>query len=318
MTDDDTPDESIGDAEFDDALFDDALFDDALFDDVRAVLGDLTFLGPQQAEATERAAEAMPEDVWQRLRAMIDTEAAARAVAGYDNVVALPPARGASRGMRWAGGLVAASVAVVAVGLTVSTLRNTGDEAAVAVGGSPSTAMSVAPTNELARAADTAAAPEALAAQAVPIATTPAARMVLASRTDYQPDQLQGQVVALVKNAGFTTVEEAMAKQMPAAAMPVEDGFTASWQALRTCLTWLTDSADSQALIVDRGTYAGSDAGVIVAPAVTPDADPDPATPNPTLTVDTRYGAFDVWVVNPECKRIEQSLDDFPLYEWQP
>ena len=305
MTDDETLDESIGDAEA----------GAASFDDLRAVLGNLTFLGPQEARKAERAAEAMPDDVWQRLRAVIDTEAAARAVAEHDNVVALTPARGASRGMRWAGGLVAASVAVIAVGLTVGTLRNTGDEAAVIAGGASSTAMSAAPANELARSADLAATPEDPAAQVVPAAATPA-RMVLASRTDYQPDQLQGQVVALVKNAGFTTVEEAMAKEMPAAAMPVEDGFTASWQALRSCLTWLTDSADSQALIVDRGTYAGSDAGVIVAPAITPAA--DPATPNPTLTVDTGYGAFDVWVVNPECKKVEQSLDDFPLYEWQP
>ena len=104
------------------------------------------------------------------------------------------------------------------------------------------------------------------------------------------------------------------AKTVPLAAMPVGDGFTASWQALRDCVTWLTQSPDAQALIVDRATYDGNAAGVIVAPATLPDA--DLSTPSPTVTVDTGQGVFDVWVVNPECKQKWNSLDDFPLYAW--
>jgi hypothetical protein len=204
----------------------------------------------------------------------------------------------------------------------VNTVRGGSSDQVTVAGGAAMTTAPAAKAED--RVAELAATPQALSQEAAsdqPVAgsapeVVPAARMVLASNTNYLPEELPGQVVSLVKNAGFKTPEEAMDKVVPMASMPVDDGFTASWEALRACLTWLTQSADSQALIVDRATYAGHDAGVIVAPAIVPDA--DPTTPSPAVTLDTRYGAFDVWVVNPDCKEIEKNLDDFPLYEWKP
>ena len=306
---DDTPDESLDDTPEN--------IDDAQLDEVRTLLGDLTFLDPAAVPATDP----MPDDIWARLTGVLDSEAASRAAADHENVVVLTPSNRPSRGMRWAGGLVAASVAIVAVGLAVNTVRGGSSDPATVAG---EAAMSTAP---VAKAEDLtmqmAATPEAMSAPAsdAPVGAAaptvvPAARIVMASSTNYLPETLPGQVVSLVKNAGFTTPQEARAKVVPMASMPVDDGFTASWDALRACLTWLTQSSQSQALVVDRATYAGHDAGVIVAPAISPDA--DPATPSPAVTLETRYGAFDVWVVNPDCKEIEMNLDDFPLYEWKP
>ena len=287
--------------------------DDTPDEDVRAALADLTFLNPAVAPVLDP----MPADVWTRLQGALDNEAADRAAANHPNVVVLTPANRPSRGMRWAGGLVAASVAIVAVGLAVGTMRSDSQDVVAIAGGAASpTALSA---DE--RVAELGATPEAMVAEdttaalAVPPAM-PAARMVMSSTTNYLPEQLRGQVVSLVKDAGFTTPKDAMEKVVPPVLMPVESGFTASWEALRACLTWLTNSPDSQALIVDRATYAGHDAGVIVAPATAQDA--DSTTPSPTVTMDTGYGAFDVWVVNPDCKQIEDNLDDFPLYDWQP
>lgn len=291
------------------------LFDEAQFDDIRALLGDLAFLDPASGDAADR----MPEQVWARLAGTLDAEAAERAAADHENVVLLTPTNRPSRGMRWAGGLVAASVAIVAVGLAVNTMRGSSADPVTVAGGAATAPAPAAKAQD--SAAELAASPQAMSATDAPVAAAapqvvPAARMVLASNTNYLPDALPAQVVSLVKNAGFRTPEEAMDKVMPTASMPVDDGFTASWEALRACLTWLTQSEETQALIVDRATYAGHDAGVIVAPAITPDT--DPATPSPTVTLETRYGAFDVWVVNPDCKQIETNLDDFALYEWKP
>lgn len=283
-------------------------------DDLRAALHGAEFLNPTSREP----AEPMPQAVWSRLESVLHAEAATRAAASHENVVLLSSnaqrAPRPSRPMRWAGGLVAASVAVVAVGLAVGVTRGT-DEAVTVAGG----ALASATPATMDRATAMESAPEAQVAQAPPgeepdEAIVPAAKIVLASNTNYLPEELPGQVVALVKNAGFRTPQDAMSKQMPTSAMPVEDGFTASWAALRECLTALTKSADSQALIVDRAMYAGDDAGVIVAFAIPDDA--DPATPSPTYTIDTTDGSFDVWVVNPECEKVEQVLDDFALYEW--
>ncbi|MDQ5974694.1 MAG: hypothetical protein QG661_1903, partial [Actinomycetota bacterium] len=57
-----------------DADIDASLLDDASFDAVRASLGALAFLDPQQAAADVP----MPADVWDRLRSALDAEAAAR------------------------------------------------------------------------------------------------------------------------------------------------------------------------------------------------------------------------------------------------
>lgn len=293
---------------------------------VERALADLDHLRPTDAPRGGLGddAEPMPDWVWSRL---------------HDSLaMAADPAPRAGRTTRWTGGLVAAGVAVIAVGIAVTVLR-TGGTAVVATDANLGSAAEVAKlavpaATTFAAAEDSAAQAAAPPSASAPAGTgagtadstpaRPAARMVLDSRTDYRPETLPGQVVSLVKNAGFTTLRDAVSKQMPTPAMPVEDGFTASWQQLRDCVTRLTQSDRSQALVVDRGTYAGAAAGVVVAPAdlLSEDttAEPgasDPASPAPTVSLATPLGTFDVWVVDPECEQVAANLDDFALYAWQ-
>lgn len=317
--------------------------DDLAF--VERLLARQDYLRPDDAPRGAPSAPAdgaggpMPDEVWQRLAAALEAQSTIP-VSGAGRARASRPAR-------WAGGLVAAGVAVVAVGIGVTVLGTGGGTAVVAGSaldeGAARTAKvasaSAFAADEIAPAAasgesgsqDFVAGSGAADATVVP-AVAPAARMVLDSRTDYQPARLQGQVVSLVKQAGFTTLRDATTKQMPTPAMPVEDGFTGSWSELRDCVTWLTNSAESQALVVDRGTYVGQDAGVVVAPAVLSEPVPgspvpsggavggetSSASPAPTATVATPVGSFDVWVVDPNCTKVAATLDDFDLYAWQP
>ncbi len=299
--------------------------DDLAF--VEAQLAGLTYLRPDDAPLGGPGGDdpPMPEETWARLQAALRAEAPV--VAG----------RG-SRTARWAGGLVAAGVAVVAVGIAATVLRS-GGGAVVADAGAENAAGAVAkmsaPSASAFAAADAAVPASTLAPEAAdtssgaPFDTTaadvvPAARAVLDSRTDYQPGALPGQVVSLVKQAGFSTLRDAVTKQMPPPAMPVDDGFTASWDRLRDCITWLTHSEQAQALVVDRGTYSGVEAGVVVAPAVLVDdigmsalpTPSDQAPPSPSASIDTPVGMFDVWVVDPQCEQVAASLDDFALYDW--
>ncbi len=97
--------------------------------------------------------------------------------------------------------------------------------------------------------------------------------------------------------------------------LPIEGGFTQSWDALRACLTWLAKSAQAQALVVDRATYEGVDAGVVVAPA----SQVDPATsPPPSTTVESSMGTLDVWVVKPECQQVKDGIMEHVPYALVP
>jgi len=273
----------------------------------------------------------MPDWVWARLRAAIEAahEPATSAAAS--------PATTVRRPGRWAGPLVAASLAVVAVGVAIAVLRPTGasvvatdaissaissaapSAAKVAVSAAAEAApMTAAQEPSVAGAgADADAGPEAgAAADAGAGALQPAARLVLDSHTDYQPDTLRDQVAAMVKDAGFPTLRAAMTKSPTAVTMPVADGFTSSWQELRSCVTRLTRSDQAQALVVDRGTYAGADAGVVVAPTDPGAFTAESSGIEPTATVPTPLGTFDVWVVDPQCQQVSTSLPAFALYAW--
>lgn len=367
MTDDQSPPEFSSDTfSSDESSFDDASaaerFDAEPFDDVTAALADLPFLRPDQAPA---APEEMPAPVWDRLAAALDAEAAARAVDAHENVLAFPTAAAAaapvadapprSRALRWAGGLVAASVAVVAVGVGVTVLRGGGSGGAVVANDAPTivtasaVGKSVAPqelTAGVAEAAPGAAspfsAPQADAASEPPtspsVAAAPAdaspsapqlrsgdttvvepvaAKMVMATGTNYVPENLQAQVIDLLDTVGADTPAEAAALPVePPDAWPVgTGGFTTSMATLRDCITALTQSAKMQALVVDHSTYSGADAGVVVAPAV---YRRDPATPSPTASVDTDMGRLDVWVVNPDCSTVDRKVLQYLLDQWRP
>jgi hypothetical protein len=291
-----------------DDVLDDPSIDSQALAAVASALTGLTFLDP----ATADVAEPMPADTWARLSAALAAEAAVRAAMTHDNVVLFPepgelaPSR-RSRGMRWAGGLVAASVAIIAVGIAVSTLTTTGSsdvmvagEAAVPAAAAKS--ASVPPLPEPSNAVPAQAGQSDVTAASVPVQP---AKVVMASNVNYTRAGLNDQVTSLLDSVDVHNAEEAEAMPAEPLALPVDDGFTASVDTLRACLLWLAKSAQAQALVVDRARYEGSAAGVIVAPA----AQIDPATtPPPTTTLETPSGTLDVWVVKPECQQVRGGM----------
>lgn len=321
-----------------------AALDSAIDAEMSALLSGLDFLDP--ASTSVDPTGDMPAEVWTRLRAALAAEAATRTDRG--KVTVLSSRR---RATRWAGGLVAASVALVAVGFGVTALRSPAGPV-VADGGSPSIVAladeaPTAPQQEAATSAQ--ASPESAAAHggatpesfsgtsdpttagaagdrddSEPEATDPkegrqpAARMVMASATNYTPEDLRGQVASLFLSLGVDSAAEAAAMEVTPAALPVGGGFTEDWDALRDCVTFLTRSPDVQALVVDRAKYLGSDAGVVVAPDLTAQADTADtagASPAPTFSLPVPMGSLDVWVVDPQCQD-SASIRDFLDYEW--
>ncbi len=287
----------------DDAL-DDPSIDVQALDAITATLAGLTFLDSSH----DVTAEAMPPEVWARLSRALADEAAARSGATAGNVVPLAPRaeRAEHRSLRWAGGLVAASVVLVALGIAVSTLSLGGGSGEAIMAGDAPVALA---SSDAAGAADAAAksaglapTPEAFAAESV---APQAARMVMASNVNYTRAGLTDQVATLLDEVDVHTPEEASLMPVTPVALPIEGGFTQSWEALRACLTWLAKSAQAQALVVDRATYEGTDAGVVVAPA----SQVDPATsPPPTTTLASPMGTLDVWVVKPECQQVQDGI----------
>lgn len=291
----------------------------------------VAFLRPDQPGTTP-----MPADVWDRLASALAGEARTRTAAASSGpasdadepapVIPISRAR-SSRPMRWAGGLVAAGVVVVAgaaviPGVIGGTAIVATDPATsvLAEGGARASTPSTAAANDAASQVESGPAD---AGEAAPLAAAdaasssePAAKVVLASNTVYAPTTLRDQVADLVRSR-FGSVEEAMAAPSDGW-LPPDAGFTQTWAALRDCLTALTQSPDATALVVDRGTYQGEPAGVIVAPDTGVDyaaAGGTGPSASPTETVLTAEGLFDVWVVDQECERPSMTtLDNIALF----
>ncbi len=318
-----------------DDVLDAARFDSEQFDEVAAALADLSFLDPR-TEPTEP----MPDWAWDRLTMAIATEASLRAADQHENVVAFPaaasttvvPAAPADKGephrFRWMGGLVAASVAILAitVGVRVTGGTSSGDIVAAESPVSVSAAaapLGAPPASATAFSAEGAGGQDSLAVAAAPSAVAKAvtpnpaqpAKMVVESNTQYTEAGLTGQVKTLLDKLGVHSAREARTMPAQPVQMPVDDGFTSSWSALRDCLAWLVQSPRAQALVVDRATFEGADAGVIVVPASDVDAS---VSPPPTATIESSMGTMDVWVVNPACRhQVDSIMEHLPLV-WAP
>jgi hypothetical protein len=303
----------------DDDARDAELFDTEQFDDVQAALAGLSHLDP----ATEPS-EPMPQWAWDRVLLALDNEAAARAAASHDNVTVLaPPAAPQSterHRFRWVGGLVAASAVILAVSVGVQLTGGPATPPNVVAGAAPQSAPSsltklAAPAAPTAQqdAAQAFTTPESAAAGSA--AVEQPAKMVLQSDTQYTQAGLTGQVRALLDRVGVHSAREAEQLQPQPIAMPVEDGFTTSWDRIRDCLSWLAKSPSVQAVVIDRGTFEGSEAGVIIVPADV--VDPN-VTPPPTATLESSLGTLDVWVVDPSCRQQVDSIMEHLPFTWQP
>lgn len=257
----------------------------------------------------------MPDDVWRRLESALSDESAARRAAeaavpltaagtGTD---LLAPRR---RRTPLLAGLVAAAAAVVAVAVIAPQLTGGGGGELVATEAAPvaSAARAAAdapapkepaPLAAAAPPADGAApsAPAPVAAEAAPVASMRsrsdapfAARQVMRSGTDYTAETIDQAVMTLVD-----TVDASHARLMSSVAQepdPTEGdtGFTATVEGIAGCLRALTAAADRQALLIDRATFQGADAGIVVVPVGL--AASDHSTP---------FQQIDIWVVTPDC-----------------
>lgn len=268
---------------------------------LREALGDLDFLRPD-APVDDTP---MPEWAWQRIATALDDE---RGTA--------PATR---RGWtRWAGGLVAASVAVLAIGVAVTTFSGSGGgEVLVAEGAAtPSVARQTLPDEAAESAAPLMAAPpdtEALAAEADSPATgsvtapdlsipgmlsfagmVPPAATVLNSKTDYSTPELTQQVGTMLDDMDMKMPRMKEAMEGPPAELDIPlvpaTAVQQASQSLRDCVTRLTQLADSTALFVDWARVDGEDAGVVVVPEYA-----GPGTTSPDLQ------ELDIWVIDPEC-----------------
>ncbi len=115
---------------------------------------------------------------------------------------------------------------------------------------------------------------------------------VLGSTTDYTPATMQDQVTSALAAEGMVPM-----KEMPSPSATVDvpadvpaEGFLATPESVRDCITKLTNNQASTALLIDQSRYQGEAASIVVAP----DYDV-PAAQAPDLSM------IEVWVVDPEC-----------------
>ena len=233
-------------------------------------------------ESTESLADTpslpMPPEVWARLENALEAEGV---------VVPLHSRRagasGAHRG-RWVAGVAAAAAAVVVGGLLVS---NTSQAPAPVAGGEAVSGENAG--------GEVAAADSAIMKSSAPMPTS----RLLASGTEYSATSLGSQITSLfrekLKVAKATDID-AMPAQ-PIAPMPGED-FMSDMGSLRACVQSLAGTPDGQALVVDRGRFAGQPAGLIVISTWDKQM---PSMITPSAMVATAKGDLAVWIVDPGC-----------------
>lgn len=266
----------------------DAQIDPALVAAVQRALGELDFLRPDGSGADEP----MPDWAWARITSALDAERGAPA-----------PGR---RWVRWTGGLAAASVAVLAIGVAVTTFSGGSGGGDVVMAEAPADVSQLAEAPaDASQLAEAPAAAQPFAARAVPaedLAPTrlsfagmvPPAMTVMDSHTDYTSPSLRSQVANVLKGMGMgePTMQAALADPPAEVSVPAEvDGqVLLSPRSLRDCITKLTEVATSTALLIDWARVDGADAGVVVAPDY---VGPEQSTPDLT--------ELDIWVIDPEC-----------------
>ena len=255
--------------------------------------------------------EVMPTSVWEHIATTLSLESADRVVPDSPAALGSDPAvleldsyRKHRIGGKWVGGLVAASVTLLAVGIGVNVLSSdTVDQNSIVAGAEAESAQSQGAQSQGALAA---ASPQVIQAGFVPPAV-----QVMESGNDYNSTNLRDNVTRLLGKIGIKKPMDifmAPMKDMNSVKMTKATGMTGSLESLRKCLNEITKSESSQAIFVDRATFQGMDAGVIVIPMamfrgmdtlITNGDRMKFATELESSGVD--LGALDVWVVGPNC-----------------
>ena len=265
--------------------------------EVAAALAQVRFLASADSPAaTETDISSMPADVWDRLVAALDSQPT------LASVTPLRPRR------RLLPGLAAAAVAVIALGVGVSVMRPAASD--VADGPVVAAAPSDEPSTSEAKAAAPAAAAADETVQAPPPSDGPMVgaaapqtramimptRFLMSSGTEYTTGALDQQVDGLLQKVGAASPVLASAVPTPTSMTPVgTGGFTSDLVALRECITGVMHSTASAALVVDRATFDGGDAGIIIVP---------------------QTDQVDVWIVGPDCSRQAPAVLHHMMHAW--
>ncbi len=218
----------------------------------------------------------MPPEVWARLENALEVE----------RVVVPLTSRRPHRG-RWVAGIAAAAAVVVVGGLLVS---NTSQAPAPIAGG------------EQPPAADSMMVKSG--------ADLPTSRL-LASGTDYSATSLGSQITSVFRDR-LGVAKAADIDAMPQQAVTPLDGndFMSDMGSLRTCVQTLAGTPDGHALVVDRGSFAGQPAGLIVISTWDHEM---PSMVTPAALVATPKGDLAVWVVDPTCTPVMNAEGAEPL-----
>jgi hypothetical protein len=240
--------------------------------------------------------EIIPTHVWEKIATTLSLESADRVVPDSPAALGSDPAvleleryRKRRIGGKWVGGLVAASVTLFAVGIGVNVLNSETTDQNLIVAGVQSDG-----------------APQIIQAGFVPPAVE-----VMESGSDYNSANLKENVTRLLSKIGITKPLDMFMtpiNDMGSKKMTKATGMTGSLESLRNCLNEITQSKSSQAIFVDRATFQGMDAGVIVIPMAMFQGMDTLMTSDDRLkfAVDLAssgadLGALDVWVVGPGC-----------------
>lgn len=265
---------------------------------VRSLLADLDFLRPEfpaaagatagdagDAGPSDAAGEPMPPWVWTQIGATLAAEGGG--------------SRRRPAWVRWGGGLVAASVAVLAIGLAVTSFsggagQSGSGDSSIMAGAALDTAVMKDSAPAKAAAPAERAAPTLEAAPTLSFAgIVPPTLNLIGSRTDYRADDLKDQVTSLLQQLDMAPEKARAAMQQLPGELVVPDAeppdMLTTPVKLRACVTKLTKIATSTALLIDWSTFHGVEAGVIIAPEY-----PTPGEADVT--------ELDIWVVDHRCE----------------
>jgi hypothetical protein len=234
----------------------------------------------------DTASVPMPPGVWARLENALEAE---RVVVPLESR-RTRAAAGTHRG-RWVAGVAAAAAVVVVGGLLVS---NTSQAPAPVAG------------NELA-GSEMAISDSAVVKSGAPMPTS----RLLASGTEYSATSLGSQITSLFRDTLKVT------KATDIDAMPAEpvtplagNDFMSDMGSLQTCVQTLAGTPEGRALVVDRGSFAGQPAGLIV---ISTWDQQMPSMNTPSAVVATPKGDLAVWIVDPDCTPVMNAEGSEPF-----
>ena len=230
-----------------------------------APLPELAFLGPN-SDGSESGLpdQLIPGDVWQRLAAAIAAEPQLVVSGPLATVTAMSP----RRRTRWVSGLVAASVAFLALGVVVQAVRTPSPEVVVADGATKALTSDQAGTAQLESAPLEAAPLEsgALKTMSGVSGQTMPARQVVASGITYSRSTMQDQIGDLFDRIGVADARamDSIVQETPANLVEGNTGFTASVEAIRACIASLIPPVDVGTVVIDRAKFEQQEVGLIL------------------------------------------------------